>query len=179
MIKTTLIRSITVLAFLFTFVSCSSDNVEDVTTPTTSTGTTTGSGSGTSTPSDVYNYSAIELEVANLINQYRAGKGLNSLQKINYISTVSMEHNEYMISINKLTHDRFAMRADNLETALGAISVGENIAFNYSTAQSVVTAWLNSPGHKANIEGNYTHFGIAVKADASGKLYFTNMFIKK
>lgn len=170
--KVTLIRSISVLAFLFTFASCSSESVAE--TPTnTSTPTV-------STPAnDSYTYSAIELEIANLINQYRTGKGLSPLQKINHISNVSQAHNEYMISINTLTHDRFSQRADNLESTLGAIAVGENIAYNYSTARSVVDAWINSASHKANIEGNYTHFGIAVKTNAAGEMYFTNMFIRK
>ncbi|MFZ4679488.1 MAG: CAP domain-containing protein [Flavobacterium sp.] len=63
---------------------------------------------------------------------------------------------------------------------LGAKRVSENIAFNYQTAESAMSAWLNSPGHKANIEGDFTHFGISITADeATGKKYYTNMFIKK
>jgi len=104
---------------------------------------------------------------------------LNPLEKINHISNVSEGHDDYMISINTLTHALFAQREENLRTTLGAVAVGENIACNFSTAQSVVTAWINSPAHKANMEGNYTHFGIAVKTNTEGKMYFTNMFVRK
>jgi uncharacterized protein YkwD len=38
-----------------------------------------------------------------------------------------------------------------------AKTVVENIAYNYSITQAAVNAWLNSPGHKENIAGNYTH----------------------
>jgi uncharacterized protein YkwD len=39
---------------------------------------------------------------------------------------------------------------------------GENIAAGYATAQSVFTAWQNSPGHNANMLGaNYTAMGIS------------------
>jgi uncharacterized protein YkwD len=38
------------------------------------------------------------------------------------------------------------------------LRVGENIAYNYSTPQAAVSAWLNSPSHKENIVGNFTHF---------------------
>ncbi|TBX66972.1 CAP domain-containing protein, partial [Flavobacterium silvisoli] len=63
---------------------------------------------------------------------------------------------------------------------LGAERVGENVAYNYSTAESAFSAWMNSPTHKANIEGNFTHFGISVTTDpATGRKYYTNMFIKK
>lgn len=174
--RLTLIRSISVIALLIGFASCSSEAVAE--TPGGSNSTTS-TNSTNYTANETYSYSPIELEIANLVNQYRVSKGLTSLQKNNHISNVSREHDEYMISINTLTHDRFAQRADNLEATLGAVAVGENIAYNYSTAQSVVDAWINSPAHKANMEGNYTHFGIAVKANAAGKMYFTNMFIRK
>ena len=126
-----------------------------------------------------YDYSAIELQVAESINQYRTSKGLKSLEKINHISNVAEDHDDYMISVNTLTHALFAQREENLKATLGAVSVGENIAYNYSTAQSVVDAWLASPSHKANIEGNYTHCGISVRENAEGKKYFTNLFIRK
>ena len=168
--KVTIIRSISIIALLITFASCSTESTEE-TTPATS--------GSNFTVDNNYTYSNIELQIADLVNQYRISKGLNPLEKINHISNVSEEHDEYMISINTLTHALFAQREENLRTTLGAVAVGENIAYNYSTAQSVVDAWKNSAAHKANMEGNYTHFGISVRTNADGKMYFTNMFIRK
>lgn len=37
---------------------------------------------------------------------------------------------------------------------------GENIAFGFGSAQSVVDAWLNSPGHRAAILGGYKVVGV-------------------
>jgi uncharacterized protein YkwD len=38
---------------------------------------------------------------------------------------------------------------------------------------------LNSASHKENIEGNFTHFGIAIRENATtGKKYYTNIFVK-
>ena len=34
--------------------------------------------------------------------------------------------------------------------------LGENVAYGYA-ASSVVAAWMASPGHKANILGDFTH----------------------
>jgi uncharacterized protein YkwD len=46
--------------------------------------------------------------------------------------------------------------------------------------ESAFSAWMNSPAHKANIEGDYTHFGMSVTTDTqTGRKYYTNMFIKK
>ncbi len=40
---------------------------------------------------------------------------------------------------------------------------GENLAMNFSEAEEAMTAWMNSPTHKANIlNGNYDEIGIAV-----------------
>ncbi|ESU18891.1 hypothetical protein FCR2A7T_22970 [Flavobacterium cauense R2A-7] len=168
--RVTIFRPVSIIALLITFASCSTESAD--TTPQAET-------SSNYTINNNYTYSQIENDVADLVNQYRISKGLNPLEKINHISNVSEGHDEYMISINTLTHALFAQREENLRTTLGAVAVGENIAYNYSTAQSVVTAWINSPAHKANMEGDYTHFGIAVKTNPEGKMYFTNMFIRK
>ena len=85
-----------------------------------------------------------------------------------------------MIDNNVVNHDYFQQRSDNLIQVLGAARVGENIAYNYQTAENAFSAWMNSPGHRANIEGDYTHFGISVTIDTkTGKKYYTNMFMKK
>jgi uncharacterized protein YkwD len=168
--RVTIFRPVSIIALLITFASCSKESADE--TPQVET-------SSSYTINNNYTYSQIENDVADLVNQYRISKGLNPLEKINHISNVSEGHDEYMISINTLTHALFAQREENLRTTLGAVAVGENIAYNYPTAESVVTAWINSPAHKANMEGNYTHFGIAVKTNPEGKMYFTNMFIRK
>ena len=125
-----------------------------------------------------YNYSDIESETMRLINEHRLSIGLNALKIQNHISYKSLEHNKYMIQKNDMNHDNFSSRSENIMRLLGAKKVGENVAFRYKTAAEVVQGWLNSPGHKENIEGDYTHFGIAVTSDASGDKYFTNIFAK-
>lgn len=50
--------------------------------------------------------------------------------------------------------------------------VGENIAYGYTSSSSVFQGWLNSSGHRANIENpNYTHVGFGL----TGK-YWTVVF---
>jgi uncharacterized protein YkwD len=55
----------------------------------------------------------------------------------------------------------------------------ENIAAGFTTAQSVFTAWQNSPGHNANMLGaNYTTMGLA-RVNVPGSVYgwyWTNDF---
>ena len=126
-----------------------------------------------------YTHSNLELELLDEVNAYRVSVGLNPLQIIEHISYKSSEHNAYMLANQTVTHAGFDERKSNLQEVLGAYRVGENVAFAYSTAQATVTAWANSTGHKANLEGDYTHFGAAIKMDDQGRKYYTNMFIKK
>lgn len=126
-----------------------------------------------------YSYNDSELQVMKLINEYRKNVGLNALERVNHISSKCEEHNAYMIDNNVVNHNDFVARSQNITSVLGAKKVGENVAYNYKTPEAALRAWLDSPGHKENIEGDYTHFGISVTTDtATGKKYYTNIFAK-
>jgi uncharacterized protein YkwD len=164
--KAKMFRALLPLAIVLTMVSCSSDETSE--TAEDNLVVTT------------YNYNDTELRLVTLINNYRQSIGLNSLEVVNHISYKSEEHNTYMIDNKVVNHDYFQQRSDNLIQVLGAERVGENIAYNYQMPESAFSAWMNSPAHKANIEGDYTHFGISVTTDTqTGRKYYTNMFIKK
>jgi uncharacterized protein YkwD len=164
--KAKLLRVLLLVAVVYSMNSCSSDSSEDP-----------NSSSDTMKVMD-YTYNSSELDAMNLINTYRVSVGLNALQQINHISYKSEEHDHYMIANDVVNHNDFVARSENLISVLNAKRVGENIAYNYNTPQSVVNAWLNSPTHKENIEGDYTHFGIAIKTNQEGKKYYTNIFVK-
>ncbi|MDR6844402.1 CAP domain-containing protein [Flavobacterium granuli] len=126
-----------------------------------------------------YDYSPLELETMTLINNYRVSVGLNALEKINHVSHKSEEHDKYMIANNVVNHDDFVARSENIIKALGALRVSENIAYNYNSAQGAFDAWMNSPGHRENIEGDFTHFGLSIRENPiNGRKYFTNIFVK-
>lgn len=126
-----------------------------------------------------YSHNTTELELLDLINTYRVDNNLNPLEIIEHISYKSSEHNNYMIATNTVNHDGFTERKTNLQEVLGAYRVGENVAFGFSSAQAVMTAWIGSAGHKANLEGDYSHYGVSIQIDNNGRKYYTNMFIKK
>lgn len=126
-----------------------------------------------------YDYSPVELETMTLINNYRVSIGLNALEKINHVSYKSEEHDNYMIANNVVNHDDFEARSSNIMKVLHAKNVSENIAYNYNSAKGAFDAWLKSEGHKQNIEGDFTHFGISIRENpANGKKYYTNIFVK-
>lgn len=122
---------------------------------------------------------AIEIEILELINNHRISIGLNALENMSSIKAQAFNHTDYMIEKNAISHDNFLQRSTNLKNNPGAQNVSENVAFAYSSSESVVNAWLNSDGHKAIIEGDFTNFDISAEKDTDGKWYYTNIFIKK
>ncbi len=126
------------------------------------------------------NYTAMESEIVSLVNAHRTSLGLNTLNTLNIVSGVADGHTDYMIEVGQISHDNFAQRAQTLMTEAGAKTVGENVAYGFSTAEGVVKGWLNSDGHRKIIENpDYTHFGISMETSADNRNYFTNIFIKK
>ena len=164
--KAKLLRVLLLVAIVFTMNSCSADSSEDPTTP-----------ASTQKAMD-YTYNQSEIETMALINAYRSSIGLNELKEINHISYKSEQHDNYMIINNVVNHDDFVSRSENIIKVLGAKRVGENIAYNYNTPKAVIEAWLKSPAHRENIEGNFTHFGLSIRVNPDGKKYYTNIFAK-
>jgi uncharacterized protein YkwD len=149
--KAKMFRALLPMAFMFIMISCSSDSASVETE---------------------------ELQAKEYA--YRIGMGLNELLPIEHISYKSFEHNNYMIDNEVVGHQYFESRAANIKQVLGAVRVSENIAYNYQSNAGVLNAWLNSEGHKVNIEGDYTHFGIAITEDpVTGRKYYTNIFMKR
>ena len=125
-------------------------------------------------------YSPLENEILDLINNHRENLGLSTLTTLNIVSSVANTHTDYMIETGEISHDNFSTRLNTLKANASAKSVGENVAYGYSSAQGVVNSWLNSEGHKKIIEDpNYTHFGISTERNTEGRNYFTHIFIDK
>lgn len=58
-------------------------------------------------------------------------------------------------------------------------SAGENIAMGQKTPAEVMKAWMNSPGHKANIlNRSYTHLGVGIDT-SRGTPYWAQHFVSK
>lgn len=121
----------------------------------------------------------IEIEILERINNYRIGLGLNPLNNLSIIKSVAYTHTDYMLKTNAVNHDNFYQRKNSLQQHAAAINVSENVAYAFSNAESVVNAWINSDGHRANIEGDFTDFDISAEQDEQGKWYYTNIFIKR
>lgn len=158
-------RALLPIAIMFTLVSCSTEDSAE---------------NSDNLRAENYAYNDIELDMMARINNHRASVGLSELAPIDHISFKSGEHNDYMIANDVVGHYYFESRSNNIKQVLGAVRVSENLAYNYNTNNAALNAWLNSDGHKENIEGDYTHFGISIKVNpVNGRKYYTNIFMKR
>ncbi len=120
----------------------------------------------------------MESELMVLVNEHRVCKGLNKLQLSSSAYKYATQHNSYMIDKGEISHDNFSERAIKLSAETNAFLIAENVAKEYEKATEAFNSWMNSPGHRKNLETNYTHTGISVMMDNRGDYYFTQMFYK-
>ena len=72
----------------------------------------------------------------------------------------------------QMVHSTNQWRSDRLPT--GWRANGENIAYGYGSASAVMSAWMQSPGHKANILNSaYTSIGVGYVASGN---YWVQLF---
>ncbi len=141
------------------------------TTTTTKPTTTTSTATNTST-------STFATQVLQLVNKERAKEGLAALTTNNTLQSAANER-------AKETVQSFSHTRPNGTTAFTVLkefgisykAAGENIAYGQKTPQEVVTGWMNSPGHRANImNANFGKVGIGVYKASNGTIYWTQLF---
>ncbi|MET7300673.1 CAP domain-containing protein [Embleya sp. NPDC005575] len=93
-------------------------------------------------------------EVVSLVNQERAKAGCSALTVNTKLTAAALQHSQDMAAHANMSHtgsdgsdpgERITRAGYTWKT------YGENIAYGYSTAQQVMTGWMNSPGHRQNI----------------------------
>lgn len=149
--------------------------------PTTNNSQNNNSSTTPSQPStNETDVNAFEQEVVNLTNAERTKAGLAPLQIDTKLMAAAREKSQDMQSNNYFSHTSptFGSPFDRMK-ALGISykAAGENIAKGQRTPQEVVQAWMDSPGHRANIlNANFTHIGVGYVKTGN---YWTQQFIKK
>ena len=134
----------------------------------------------TNTEQQSIGVSAFEQKVVQLTNEERAKQGLAPLQLDTNLSKVAREKSKDMQTQNYFSHTSptygspFEMMN---QFGISYKSAGENIAMGQRSPEEVVNAWMNSPGHRANImNASFTHIGVGHVEQGN---YWTQMFIGK
>ncbi len=138
-------------------------------------------------------YTAAEAEalIIILVNHERQQAGLSALSADALLTSLAREHSISMVENGYFSHQRYpGQRSFNYGQPAGTIR-GENLAMiptrrtipgPYLSLQEVcewaVSAWMGSPGHRANIlDPRYTITGVGVAFSEGGDyLYITQIF---
>ena len=123
-----------------------------------------------------------ENEVVRLVNIERSKSGLQAL-KINWqLARVARYKSQDMANKGYFSHTSptYGSPFKMMESfGIKFSAAGENIAMGQRTPAEVMNGWMNSPGHRANImSGSYWEIGVGLAKDSSGRLYWTQEFIK-
>ena len=124
--------------------------------------------------------SSIEQAVLKLTNAERQKAGLSPLQSDSKLMDSARAKSKDMSANRYFSHTSptYGSPFDQMKSfGVSYRSAAENIAQGQRSAEEVVKAWMESPGHRQNILGaNFTHIGIGY--DANGN-YWTQQFIQK
>lgn len=125
-------------------------------------------------------YRDMSVEILHLLNEHRKKKGLSPLMINEEVTKAALSHSRNMAT-NKVPfgHDKFDERMRAVGRKVPSMGWAENVAAGQTTAQGVVRSWLNSKGHRENIEGRYDLTGIGIAKGKDGQLYYTQIFVKR
>lgn len=122
---------------------------------------------------------SLRAEIFERVNDHRTSIGLNPLKTSEFCTRIANEHSSNIANGQvPFSHEGFMDRFDAASAEVGASSAGENLASNFNSAEDLVQGWLESPLHRENLEGDFTHMGIGIARDDSGNSYYTQFLIK-
>jgi uncharacterized protein YkwD len=115
------------------------------------------------------------------VNVQRANAGAPPLRWCAALGRSAAAHSADQAARNTMTHtgsdgSDVAIRVDR-NGYRGWAALGENVAAGYNSEAAVLTAWMNSAGHRANIlSPGFTHVGSGSVTSGNGTRYWTQDF---
>ncbi|PEL10796.1 hypothetical protein CN601_12310 [Bacillus sp. AFS017336] len=150
------------------------------TVPTTPSKPTTPSTPSTDTSSNTASLSAYESKVVELTNAERTKAGLKPFTVNATLSKTARLKSQDMTDKNYFDHNSptYGSPFDMMKQfGITYSYAAENIAKGQKTPEEVVTAWMNSAGHRANIlNPNLTQIGVGYDSRSNA---WTQQFIGK
>ncbi|WP_262848971.1 CAP domain-containing protein [Mumia quercus] len=114
-----------------------------------------------------------ERRVVRHTNRQRRANGLRAVKRSSCLDRYAQRAANRIAANGRLVHQ-------DLQPVLrrcGGRKVGENIAYGYRWPRYVVAAWMDSPGHRANIlEPHYRRIGVGVRRDRRGVVWVSQVF---
>jgi len=140
--------------------------------------------------------SNFEAEVIRLINIQRQSVGSPPLQLYGRLADIARAHSREMASVDQLGHDgldgslpweriaraNLSIHPRRNTAALGSRAGNENAGAGQNSPERVVDAWMNSPGHRANmLDRRWTHAGVGFVRTDTGNFrnFWTIKFVRQ
>lgn len=120
---------------------------------------------------------SVEADLFSYTNASRASAGLGALQNDPAAAAVAREWSSQMSSENSLHHNPNLVAQVESRVTTAWQRLGENVGVGYS-ASSLHDAFMNSPGHRANILGDFNRVGVGAVVEPSGRMWVTLVFLK-
>lgn len=121
----------------------------------------------------------VQADITRLTNLQRTAGGCAAVTVNAQLTAAAVGHSTWMAQTGTFSHtgsagSSFVVRA---QAAGFARPAGENIAWGYRSATEVLSAWMKSPGHRANIMNCKSRtVGVGVVRTANGTPYYTQVF---
>jgi hypothetical protein len=127
-----------------------------------------------------YLYNGGETVHVSRINQHRASRGLSALTWSGCLTNAAREWAKVISDSNYLRHSSNA-GSDIVTKWCGnwGYGVAENVGGFHATSSLAMDDYIASPGHRANIEGNYSHVGAGVWKRADGGEASVHLFAQQ
>jgi uncharacterized protein YkwD len=122
-------------------------------------------------PASADSITAARAQILSLVNQQRATAGCKVLTAAPALDRLAQNFSDDMAARGFFSHtDPDGHTPWDRAQALGITNLGgENIARGQADVQAVMAAWMNSPGHRANILNcDYTTLGVGIHFGPGG-----------
>lgn len=116
----------------------------------------------------------VSTRVIAAMNAERTRRGLPALTEDPVLNVIALDWAEQMARNRRISHGNFTGR---IEAAYPNSAAAENVAAGYGSVDEVMTGWMGSAPHRANILGlHFTLVGIGRAVDANGTVYWCGDF---
>jgi uncharacterized protein YkwD len=146
------------------------------TTSAKATSTTAGNTSTTAAeteppPAEAHFDGGAESSFASKINGLRSSNGLSSLSRSGGLDSEARSWAKTIGQNGSLSHSSISRLVPPWAAAAENVGTGGNVS-------SVFNALAGSSGHRNNMLGDYTHFGIGVWVDSEGRIWTVHVFAR-
>ena len=116
--------------------------------------------------------------VIDLVNAQRAARGLAPMVWDQRLELAAQRHSDDQAAMRRMSHtgsDGSGLAERLSRVGFSWRAAAENVASGQVSAASVMSAWMNSPGHRANILSGNTRIGVGYAVAIDGRTFWTQV----